>query len=142
MIDCTPGLAIGKLTPQLARELAPSCPKVGIIATMILVAGGAANSVSSFGGNFLLAVVASCLLPIIGGGVALIFTHFTTMPESSKRALVIETLSKSPTLAYVLSRKHFGLQASAIPAAAMVSLAVIGALVASGWSALDYKAQI
>ena len=41
--------------------------------------------------------------------------------ETSKRALLIETFSKSPTLATVL------------PAAAMVSLAVIGAIVLTLW---------
>ena len=88
----------------------PSCPSVAIIATLILVAGGAANSVSSFSSmNFVTAAItASCLLPIIGGGLALLFTHFTSISEPSKRAVVVETLSKSPTLAYVLARKHFG----------------------------------
>ena len=47
---------------------------------------------------------------------------------------MIETLSKSPTLAYVLASKHFGLSASTIPAAGMISLAVIGAIVGSIWS--------
>jgi BASS family bile acid:Na+ symporter len=51
--------------------------------------------------------------------------------------LVVETLSKSPTLAYVLALKHFGRSAASIPAAGMVSLAVIGALVASLWSIID-----
>jgi BASS family bile acid:Na+ symporter len=132
------GLAIGRLKPQLARKIAPSCPSVAIIATLILVAGGAANSVSSFEMNCVTAIASSCLLPLIGGGLALLFTtHFTSIAETSKRALVVETLSKSPTLAYVLARKHFGIKACAIPAAAMVSLAVIGALVASAWSVLD-----
>ena len=58
------------------------------------------------------------------------------MAESSRRTLVVETLSKSPTLAYVLSQKHFA-QASTIPAASMVSLAIVGAVVASFWQALD-----
>jgi len=59
------------------------------------------------------------------------------MPERSKRALVIEVLSKSPTLAHVLALKHFGVEAALIPAVSMVSLAVVGALVASIWQGVD-----
>lgn len=59
------------------------------------------------------------------------------MDDASRRTLVVETLSKSPTLAYVLAKKHFGRYAAAIPASGMVSLAVVGAAVASTWSMLD-----
>lgn len=59
------------------------------------------------------------------------------MDKRSRRALVIETLSKSPTLAYVLARKHFDSSAATIPSAGMISLAVIGAVVACVWSAVD-----
>jgi BASS family bile acid:Na+ symporter len=55
----------------------------------------------------------------------------------ARRTLVVETLSKSPTLAYVLALKHFKRSVASIPAAGMVSLAVIGALVASLWSIID-----
>ena len=56
------------------------------------------------------------------------------MEERTKRTLVVETLSKSPTLAYLLSLRHFGPQAALVPGGAMVTLAVLGALVASIWS--------
>ncbi len=63
-----------------------------------------------------------------------------TMDESTsrnRRTLVVETLSKSPTLAYVLAKRHFGDNAAAIPAAGMVSLAIVGAAVATVWTAVD-----
>ena len=60
----------------------------------------------------------------------------TIKKETTKRALVIETLSKSPTLAYVLACQHFGQASGTVPAAATVTLAILGALVASLWSIL------
>jgi len=84
-------------------------------------------------------ILGSCLLPVFGCIIALLVLHLRKdlMNESSRRALVIETLSKSPTLAYVLARKHFGLSAALIPSApGMISLAVIGAVVACIWSAV------
>lgn len=131
------GLALNRFTPRLVERIIPSCPVIGVCATMILVAGGAANSVSSFGVDLMRAIVTSFIYPVIGGGLALAFSQLVTMSEKSRRTLVVETLSKSPTLAYVLARTHFGLEAAAIPAAAMVSLALVGALVASLWAALD-----
>jgi len=54
--------------------------------------------------------------------------------ETSKRTLVVEVLSKSPTVAYVIALKHFDKATAVVPSAGMVSLAVLGALVASLWS--------
>ena len=56
------------------------------------------------------------------------------MDKARKRTLVVEVLSKSPTVAYVLALKHFNAAAASVPAAGMVSLAVVGAAVASVWS--------
>lgn len=130
------------------------CPLIGVFSTLILVAGGAANSASNillFSRNssetnvntmlnFMMSptVTGSYLLPLLGGFVSYLWLSVTSKSKSrSKRALVIETLSKSPTLAYVLAQKHFDSQTCAIPAMGMVSLAVIGSLVASLWSTLS-----
>ena len=136
----------------------------GVFATLMLVAGGAANSASMLvagsggslgaGSGRLGIMAASCLLPVLGGGLALLLSYFNfnlggirlgvggkgkgkRMEEMSRRTLVVETLSKSPTLAYVLAQTHFGHAAASIPAAGMVSLAVVGAVVASLWSIVD-----
>jgi BASS family bile acid:Na+ symporter len=141
------------------------CPTLGIVATLILVAGGAANSAmllhSQIHANWnrthhngLLylcwywwktAVGPSCLLPVLGGAVSWLMISLIqqqskqeSLPrEKTKRTLVVETLSKSPTLAYVLAQKHFGQSAATIPAMSMVTLAVVGAVVASLWSIVD-----
>jgi BASS family bile acid:Na+ symporter len=117
----------------MTRRFSKIYPLVGVAATLCLVGGGAANSAKiSFGFR---ATLASILLPVLGGFVASLIAR--GLPERSKRTLVIEVLSKSPTLAYVLALKHFDAAAAAVPAAGMVSLAVVGALVASGWKFLD-----
>lgn len=142
------GLGFGSVFPKLVKLINPFCPIVGVLSTLILVAGSAANSTFSLGIDKV-SIVGACLLPIIGGCVALILSYmklptsmrmkegFGNMTESSRRTLVVETLSKSPTLAYILARKHFGESAATIPAAGMISLAVVGAVVASLWSILD-----
>jgi BASS family bile acid:Na+ symporter len=127
------GLSCGLIVPKSVKQL---CPPLGVIATLFLVAGGASNSVSSLTINHFTTITASCLLPILGGMLALLSSKLLNITEKAKRAIVIETLSKSPTLAYVLAIKHFGHATAAIPAAAMVSLAVIGALVSSFWSSI------
>lgn len=133
------GLGVGKAMPSLVKRLESIFPLVGVLATLILVAGGASNSVATSSIN---ATLASYLLPLLGGAVALLASHIEiggteSMDDASRRTLVVETLSKSPTLAYVLAKKHFGQYAAAIPASGMVSLAVVGAAVASTWSMLD-----
>jgi len=141
LVPLTIGLTIGNLADDFTTKISCVYPVIGVLSTLVLCAGGAANSALLLGGYDALSVLASCLLPIIGGVVALIFTKirpFHKMTSTSRRALVIETLSKSPTLAYVLALKHFD-DAAKIPAAGMVSLAVIGALVASIWSMKEPK---
>ena len=128
------GLSFGRFAPHAVVDL---CPLFGVLATLILVCGGASNSAASLAFDQSVAMKASCLLPIVGGALAFALCSKSKMTEKKKRALVIETLSKSPTLAYVLAIKHFDAKTTAaIPAAAMVSLAVIGALVASIWSSV------
>ena len=131
------GLVSGKLVPRFVKRMGPFCPLIGILSTLVLVAGSAANSAFSLGMDQV-SMVGSCLLAVLGCIIALLVSHLRkdSMNESSRRALVIETLSKSPTLAYVLARKHFGLAAATIPSAGMISLAVIGAVVACIWSAI------
>jgi len=137
------GLSTGTFFPGFINQIQPFCPIFGILSTLVLIAGGAANSTLSLGFDKP-SVLGSYLLPIIGGALALGVSYLkypngktsATMNEKSRRTLVVETLSKSPTLAYVLARKHFGQAAAAIPAAGMISLAVVGAVVASVWSIL------
>jgi BASS family bile acid:Na+ symporter len=149
LVPLLTGLGLGRFAPRLVQRLEPFCPLVGVFATLLLVAGGASNSASILvAGDVgrLGVIAASCLLPVLGGGLALLLSYFsmgtvgrksTRKEEKSRRTLVVETLSKSPTLAYVLAQKHFGQSAASIPAAGMVSLAVIGAIVATLWSIVD-----
>ena len=129
------GLGLGRVASKLVQKLKYTYPVAGIGATLCLVAGGAANSARvSFGVK---AALASVLLPILGG--LTVFISVKSLPERSKRTLVIEVLSKSPTLAYVLALKHFDDTAATVPAAGMVSLAMLGALVASIWSLIPVQ---
>mmetsp|Transcript_16364 Transcript_16364/g.20383 ORF Transcript_16364/g.20383 Transcript_16364/m.20383 type:complete len:434 (-) Transcript_16364:159-1460(-) len=152
------GLALGRTLPtqspfeRFVRTKA--CPKIGVGATLLLVAGGAANAAPSLLGTVVAGrscgvsssssvaqtIAASLLLPIVGGGVALGACRALRIGERAKRTLVVEVLSKSPTLAYVLALRHFGVRAAAVPAAAMVSLAVVGAGVAAVWGSRDVMA--
>jgi BASS family bile acid:Na+ symporter len=139
------GLGMGRLAPKLVAKTKRFCPLVGIGATLLLVAGGAANSrkslfvgggASSSSSSLLLRpILASIALPLVGGAAALLVSRIVGIrEEATKRTFVVEVLSKSPTLAYVLARKHFDDAAASVPAAAMVTLAVVGSLVASIWS--------
>lgn len=143
------GLGLGKWLPTRVHQetIVPFTPVVGILATLILVAGGASSlsSNQALAGprQWLAMALPSSLLCILSGAAALQLINVQNrrkpqdqIDEAAKRALVIETLSKSPTLAYFLASRHFGTKAAAVPAAAMVTLAVLGALVASLWSAL------
>ena len=38
------GVAAGRVCPGAAARVAPACPALGILATLLLVTGGAANS--------------------------------------------------------------------------------------------------
>ncbi len=161
LIPLSLGLSLGRIAPHRVQKLRGIFPSLGLFATLILVTGGAANAASSgiFGTMAMAgmtttktvamttigrtmdwtAITASCLLACLGGGIAWILSNILTpnMSEKCRRMLVMETLSKSPTLAYVLAEKHFGRTAAAIPAVAMVSLAVIGAALASLWTILS-----
>ena len=106
------------------------------ILKQLLVAGGAANSAALLLGarGAWRAHAAAVVLPALGGLVALAAARAARLPERAARTLTIETLVKSPTLAYVLAVKHFDAGAAAVPAAAMVSLAALGAGAASLWA--------
>lgn len=141
LVPLLAGLVLGRT--QQAKHLKPYCPAIGVAATIVLVAGGAANSATALlgSGAWRTTALASLLLPILGGALALGLASFLNIPEASKRTLVVEVLSKSPTLAYVLAQKHFCAEAAAVPAAAMVSLAAIGATAASVWTRLSRNEQ-
>lgn len=132
------GVALGRFMSPIVNKIIPFCPIVGILSTLVLVAGGSSSiSLSTIANTSHLykVITAACLLPILGAAVAfLVSSYVVPMSEKSKRTLVIETLSKSPTLAYILALKHFGPVAAVIPAISMVSLAIIGAFVASIWT--------
>jgi len=145
LVPLVSGLVMSRFLPKITNIIKPFCPAIGVFATLLLVAGGAANSAGSLlmvGGDWKTTVAASLWLPILGGAMALglvsiIKTTTMKIPETSKRTLVVEVLSKSPTLAYVLARKHFSTGAASIPAASMVSLAIVGAAVASLWTTVS-----
>ncbi|KAL3939412.1 MAG: hypothetical protein SGBAC_005854 [Bacillariaceae sp.] len=164
LIPLVSGLGIGQCLPaRIHQRIVPCTPVVGILATLILVAGGASSLQSIGPRQWIATALPSSLLCLLSGAIALkcinVWNHHhhhhrsssnsnsssssskssqdeTLINETAKRALVVETLSKSPTLAYFLASKHFGTEAAAVPAAAMVTLAVLGAFVASLWSAL------
>mmetsp|Transcript_36150 Transcript_36150/g.87418 ORF Transcript_36150/g.87418 Transcript_36150/m.87418 type:complete len:458 (-) Transcript_36150:2147-3520(-) len=151
LVPLVTGLGLGHwLIPTRIHQriIVPFMPVVGILATLILVAGGASslsfNQKSLGPWQWVATALPSSLLCLLSGAAALQWINFwnrqrkpkDAINETSKRALVVEALSKSPTLAYFLASKHFGKEAAAVPAAAMVTLAVLGALVASLWSTL------
>jgi BASS family bile acid:Na+ symporter len=138
------GSFISRIFPRAIKKISPFLPALGIFSTLILVAGGSSNtfvtaSTLAVGGSSLglSLLVPSCLLSVLGAIIASCVTTALKMDEQTRKTLVVETLSKSPTLAYVLAMKHFDLSAASIPAAAMVTLAVIGALVASIWATIS-----
>eukprot|EP00957_Ditylum_brightwellii_P198071 15090440-Ditylum_brightwellii.AAC.1 len=133
------GLSTSRIAPKFVEnKIRPLCPIVGIIATLCLVTGAAAGSsklLLSEPTTVGYAILVSTLLPIVGGLASLAIARpILHLKEHVTRTLVVETLSKSPTLAYVLALRHFGAGAAIVPAAAMVTLAVVGAAVASVWS--------
>jgi bile acid:Na+ symporter, BASS family len=147
LFPLTTGLILGRLiSPERLTPVRRVCPNLGLAATMILVAGGAANASSSLmvagsstSAAFLSIVAISFLLPILGGALAygLARLFLSNNDDAAIRTFVIEVLSKSPTLAHVLALRHFGVAAASIPAVSMVSLAMVGALVAAAWQSLD-----
>jgi len=147
LLPLSTGLALGMILPKkvLVRRVRPLCPNVGLAATLVLVGGGASGLSSDpfvmFSSGLLMrAVLAATFLPLVGGSFALLVTwKMMKLSDKSIRTLVVETFSKSPTLAYVLARKHFDSGASSVPAAAMVTLGIIGAAVASIWAGIPLK---
>ncbi|OEU22337.1 SBF-domain-containing protein [Fragilariopsis cylindrus CCMP1102] len=132
------GSFISTIFPKAIKKISPFLPALGIFSTLVLVAGGSSNTfVTTSTSLGLSLLVPSCLLSVLGAIIAWCVTSALKMDEQTKKTLVVETLSKSPTLAYVLAMKHFDLSAASIPAAAMVTLAVIGALVASIWATIS-----
>lgn len=73
------------------------------------------------------------LLPLLAGAIALRLGRACGLAERGMRTLTMETMVKSPTLAYVLALRHFGPGVAAAPAASMVWLAAVGALTATVW---------
>ena len=134
------GVAAGRACPGAAARAAPACPALGILATLLLVTGGAANSSGALlrGGAAAWRLHAGAvLLPLIAGAVALWLGRASGLNERGVRTLTMETMVKSPTLAYVLAMRHFGPAVAAAPAASMVWLAAVGAGVATAWRWLD-----
>lgn len=137
------GLSLSYMVPRWTNAVRPWCPTVGLVATLCLVVGGAAgaagSSLSAAGGGSAVvgraAILLATLLPLLGGLASLCLVRGKSIPEKEGRTLVVETLSKSPTLAFVLAKRHF-CGAEAVPAAAMVSLAVVGAVVACVWGTM------
>ena len=129
------GVAMGLRLPALVARVAPLCPAVGVLSTLVLVAGGASSSASLLvaSDGAWRAHAAAVALPLAGGAVALALAKLARLPERVTRTLTIETMIKSPTLAYVLALRHFSPRAAAVPAAAMVWLAALGAATASMW---------
>eukprot|EP00977_Amphora_coffeiformis_P027758 scaffold34639_cov206-Amphora_coffeaeformis.AAC.6 len=141
------GIGLGQVAPRTVEKVSNVTPLVGIGATLLLVAGGAANAAAGAtaagvsGWKNAKTLGASILLPMAGGAASLLVTLH--LQPTQRRAVVMEVLSKSPTLAYVLSRKHFSDAAvSSVPAASMVTLAVIGALVASLWRLIPLPSSL
>lgn len=130
------GLLVGRYLPGLASCLAPFCPAVGVVATLLLVAGGAANSAALLlgGAGCWQAHAGSIALPLAGFFISLGMARAFGFEERAVRTIAVETLVKSPTLAYVLAVRHFNADVAAVPAAAMVWLATLGASVATLWS--------
>ena len=147
------GSALSRAIPETVRRASPFLPTLGMLATLVLVAGGSATTTApvlaaattttaSPWGRLASCLVPSCLLAVTGAAAALGACSVPGIGGGgggpTRRTLVVETLSKSPTLAYLLALRHFGDDPSVarIPGAAMVTLAVVGALVASAWSVL------
>jgi len=138
----TLGLAIAQRAPTLAARLRPGLPRFGIAALLLLVAGGSANAAQLIlPKGAWRAHAASVLLALATGGVALTCARAARLGERAARTITIEAAIKSPTLAFVLARKHFSAApaTTACPAASFVWLAAIGAAAASVWSAIPVE---
>ena len=124
------GVLTAALFPRVARLLKPFCAPAGIVSTSLLVAGGAA---AAYGVSSWRAHVGVICMPLVAAALALALAKTSGLRGAAPRTVAIETLVKSPTLAAVLAREHLGTNAAAVPAAGMIWLAVVGAVVAYGW---------
>jgi len=131
------GLGLVSAFPRGAAAIAPVCPAAAVTATLALVAGGAANAaglIGSAGGSAAWKAHAGAVaVPLLACAAALRLARACGLRGAAARTVAIETLVKSPTIAYVLATAHFGAGAAAVPAAAMVWLAALGAGVAYVW---------
>jgi len=116
--------------PRVTERLRPFCAPAGIISTSLLVAGGAA---AAYGASSWRAHVGVICMPLLAAALALELAKASGLCGAVPRTVAIETLVKSPTLAAVLAREHLGPAAAAVPAAGMIWLAIVGAVVAAGW---------
>ena len=124
------GVLTAALFPRVAQRLRPFCAPAGIVSTSLLVAGGAA---AAYGCSSWRAHVGVVAMPLLAAALALALAKTSGLRGAAPRTVAIETLVKSPTLAAVLAREHLGSSAAAVPAAGMIWLAVVGAVVAYGW---------
>jgi len=148
------GSITARIFPKTIQKVSAFLPPLGVLSTLVLVAGGSSttfvtvaksttfSSITGGGAVVSAILMPSILLSIMGALAAWCVTSIPIfhVDERTRKTIVMETLSKSPTLAYVLAIKHFDTgtaAASIIPAAAMVTLAVIGALLASIWATIS-----
>ena len=150
------GSTLSRSFPKSIQKFSNFLPVAGVMATLLLVMGGSSNSILATNASIVATATASsiswsttaglllpsCGLGILGGMTALGVANAFRLDDPTKKTLVVETLSKSPTLAYLLALKHFGMQSALVPGGAMVTLAVLGALVASVWSKLGSSNSI
>jgi BASS family bile acid:Na+ symporter len=131
------GLAFVSACPRAAAAIAPACPAAAVVATLSLVAGGAANAagltVGSHAAGAWKAHAGAIITPLVACAAAARISSACGLRGAAVRTVAIETLVKSPTVAYVLAVTHFGAAAAVPPAAAMVWLAALGAGVALVW---------
>ena len=128
------GLVFARAAPALAARVVPWCAPAGVLATTGLVCGGAANAARVLvGAGAWRAHAGVVVLALASAGLAYCASRAAGLGEREGRTVAIETLVKSPTLAFVLARTHLGEPAAGVAAAAMIWLAILGAAVASMW---------
>ena len=136
------GLAFAQVWPKAAARLGPVCPTLGILSTLLLVVGGAANAAHLLAGvGSWKAHAAAILLPLGAAVAAYCLARVAKLDARSSKTVCIESLVKSPTIAFVLASKHLGAGAAGVPAAAMIWLAALGAAVAVGWASFDKRRE-
>lgn len=131
------GLGFVSACPRPAAAIAPACPAAAVVATLCLIAGGAANAagltVGAHAAGAWKAHAGVIITPLVACAAAARISSACGLSGVAVRTVAIETLVKSPTVAYVLAITHFGAAAAVPPAVAMVWLAALGAAVAFAW---------